>query len=262
MSQPDSIFSHLIEALNNDWAAHARPEQLPPSGDDWSIWLYLGGRGAGKTRAGAEWVNDRARDPIRIGLVGATAADVRSVMVEGDSGILNTAPGWNRPTFESSRRRITWPSGAEATLFSAEEPDRLRGPQFHAAWCDELAAWERDQETWDMLQFGLRLGKHPRVCISTTPRPTKLLKSILARVGMDVATTKGTTFDNRANLAESFFTQIIRRYEGTRLGRQELDAELLEDVEGALWSRDMIERSRIDPSNIPVFVRVAMAPTT
>jgi predicted phage terminase large subunit-like protein len=255
---PASIFGHLLAALSDDWASKARPEQLPPPGN-WSIWVYLAGRGAGKTRAGAGWVHDLARDPIRIALVAATAADARSVMVEGDSGVLRTAPSYNRPTYESSRRRITWPSGAEATLFSAEEPDRLRGPQFHAAWCDELAAWERDQETWDMLQFGLRLGKHPRVFISTTPRPTKLLKSILARVGLDVAMTRGTTFDNRENLAPSFFSQIISRYEGTRLGRQELDAELLEDVEGALWSRSMIEQCRIDPGAIPVFVRVAIA---
>lgn len=239
-----NMFSRLAQALEGDWSTKARPEQLPPPGD-WSIWIYCAGRGSGKTRSGAEYTHAVARSVGRIALVAPTAADARDVMVEGESGILATAPNWARPEYESSKRRVTWPNGATATIFSAEEPDRLRGPQHGFAWCDELAAWGRDVETWNMLQLGLRLGQRPRTFISTTPKPTKLLRSLIARAGADVAVTRGSTYDNRANLAPSFFTQIVAQFEGTRLGRQELLAELLEDVPGALWSRDLIERARI-----------------
>jgi len=192
----------------------------------------------------------------RIALVAATAADARDVLVEGESGILAVAPPWCRPIYEPSKRRLTWPNGVIATTFSAEEPDRLRGPQHDAAVCDELASWSHP-ETWDMLQFGLRLGRKPRCLIATTPRPTKLLRELLAREGHDVVVTRGSSYDNKANLAPAFFAQIVKKYEGTRLGRQELNAELLEDTPGALWSQGLIDGTRI--SAAPELTRIVVA---
>jgi predicted phage terminase large subunit-like protein len=259
--QPDSSpFASIAAALENDWTAIARPEQLPPAGN-WSIWLLLAGRGFGKTRAGAEWVRSLAdaSSVSRIALVGPTAADVRDTMVEGESGLLAIAPNSNRPIYEPSKRRLVWPNGVQAAMFSSEEPDRLRGPQHGAAWSDELAAWKSAKDTWDMLQFGLRLGKHPRQLITTTPKPIKLLRELLKRAGKDVVVTSGTTYDNRENLAETFFSQIVRAYEGTRLGRQELNAELLEDTPGALWSRDLIESGRRAEGEIPPMRRIVVA---
>jgi predicted phage terminase large subunit-like protein len=165
-------------------------------------------------------------------------------MVEGESGLLRLAPAWNVPDYEPSKRRLTWRNGATATLFSAEEADRLRGPQFHAAWADELAAWPDAQGVWDMLMFGLRLGQHPRWLVTTTPRPVKLLKALLAREGRDVVVTRGSTFENEANLAPTFIQALRDRYEGTRLGRQEINAELLSDTPGALWQVDWLDRDR------------------
>jgi predicted phage terminase large subunit-like protein len=242
-----SMFSRLASALTDDWASKARPEQLPPDGDWWTIWLILAGRGFGKTRTGAEWVRTLAEAATvhRIALVGPTAADVRDVMVEGESGLLSICPNWNRPIYEPSKRRITWNNGVIASMFSSEEPDRLRGPQHGAGWCDEVAAWKNIAEAWNMLQFGMRLGKAPRTLITTTPKPVKLLKELLAREGQDVAITRGSTYDNRDNLAPAFFSQIVRQYEGTRLGRQELNAELLTDTPGALWQVDWLDRDRV-----------------
>ena len=205
--------------------------------------MLLAGRGFGKTRAGAEYVRASVQfnEARRLALVGPTAADARNVMVEGESGILAISPSDELLRFEPSKRRLTWRNGAIATLYSAEEPQRLRGPQHDAAWCDELAAW-RYPQTWDMLMFGLRLGRDPRVVVTTTPRPTRLIKSLLA--DPIVSVTRGTTYDNRRWLAPAFFSQIVGKYEGTRLGRQELLAEILEDVPGALWSRGVIEACR------------------
>ncbi len=241
-----TMFAQLAETLEDDWLAHARREQLPPPGN-WSIWLICAGRGFGKTRAGSEWVRTLAESATvdRIALCGPTAADVRDIMIEGESGILSVCPNHNRPIYESSKRRLTWSNGVIATAFSAEEPDRLRGPQHGASWCDELGSWANQQDAWDMLQFGMRLGKNPRTLVTTTPKPTKLLRELIARDGKDVVVTRGSTFDNRANLAPSFFTAIINRYEGTRLGRQELNAELLSDTPGALWCLDWIDRDRV-----------------
>ena len=236
------------------WAELAREEQKPPGGD-WSTWLYMAGRGAGKTRAGSEWVHQQVRDGARrIALVGATAADCRDVMVEGESGLLATASPMDMPLYEPSRRRLTWQSGAIATTYSAEEPDRLRGPQHDAAWCDELAAW-RYGAAWPMLLLGLRLGGKPRALVTTTPRPTKLVKELIAQPTTVV--TRGSTYDNRANLAESYMEQIVKRYEGTRLGRQELMGELIEDVEGAMWTLMMLDELRVDDA--PDLERVVVA---
>ena len=253
----NSFSAQLVDALENSWLAVARPNQLPPPGD-WQIWLLLAGRGFGKTRTLAEWVCDQVTlgRAARIALVAATAADARDVLVEGESGILAVAPRWFRPIYESSKRRLTWPNGAIATTFSAEEPERLRGPQHDAAVCDELGAWSRP-ETWDMLQFGLRLGQKPRCLVATTPRPTKLIRELLAREGRDVVVTRGSTYENRANLAPGFFDQVIGKYEGTRLGQQELNAELLEDTPGALWSHGIIDAAR--QAAAPNLARIVVA---
>ena len=249
------LFNRLADALESDWRTLARPSQLPPDGA-WRIWLLLAGRGFGKTRSGAEWVRSQIEmsSASRVALVAATAADARDVMVEGESGILAISPEWNRPVYEPSKRRLTWPNGAIATCYSADEPDRLRGPQHDAAWCDELAAW-RYAEAWDMLMLGLRIGKNPQCVVTTTPKPTRLVRDLLNR--KDVAVTRGRTVDNKDHLAPGFLEQILAQYQDTRLGRQELDAELLEDVPGALWTHEMIERSRI--SGTPDFSRVVVA---
>ena len=238
-----SAFASIADTLEADWQSTARPEQLAPDGN-WATWVYCGGRGTGKTRSGAEWVRSlaEAASVARIALVGPTASDVRDVMVEGESRLLAIAPNSNRPVYEPSKRRLTWPSGVQAAMFSSEEPERLRGPQHGAAWADELAAWRNVKDTWSNLQFGLRLGKRPRQVVTTTPRPIPLLKALIK--DDNTVTTRGTTYDNKDNLAPSFFSQIVRQYEGTRLGRQELNAEILDDVPGALWTRAMIDKAR------------------
>jgi phage terminase large subunit-like protein len=255
---PETVYARLAEALRNDWAVHARPEQLAPPGD-WSVWLILSGRGWGKTRTGAEWVKSLivSGQARRVALVGSTAADVRDVMIEGESGLLSVCADWDRPLYEPSKRRVTFKNGAICTAFSTEESDRLRGPQHDAAWCDELAAWANVRDTWDMLQFGMRLGKKPRICVTSTPRPIALLKELIMRP--DVHVIKGRTADNSANLPPAFLAEIVKRYEGTRLGRQELDGDILDDVPGALWSRDMIEAARIAKGTGPAMRRIVVA---
>jgi phage terminase large subunit-like protein len=255
----ESLFAQLASALSSNWRSRARPEQLPPAGD-WQAWLVLAGRGFGKTwiatNVANEWASTSAAK--RIGLIAPTAADCRDVLVEGPSGIMATAPSWCAPDYEPSKRRITWPNGATALLFSAEEPERLRGPNLDALFCDEMAAWQNAEQTWNMAQMCLRIGRRPRTVITTTPRPLKLLKNLIARDGQGVVVTRGSTYDNAANLAPTFLEEIRARYEGTRLGRQELNAELLEDVPGALWTREMVERARYDGA-IPDLVRVVVA---
>jgi predicted phage terminase large subunit-like protein len=260
-----SLTPKELKGLNYDWAFWARPEQRVPDGD-WHIWLILAGRGAGKTRCGAEWVRRCVCGPTplgggayaRIALVAETAADARDVIVEGPSGLLAIhLPGF-RPKFEKSKRRLTWPNGAVAMIYNATEPDQLRGPQHEAAWCDELAKWRYARETWDMLQFGLRLGERPRQVITTTPRPIPLIRDFLAREGQGVAITRGSTYDNRANLAAGFFKTIVKRYEGTRLGRQELNAEILDDTPGALWTRAVLDASRVASAALPQMQRIVV----
>ncbi|AWN47153.1 ATP-binding protein [Methylobacterium terrae] len=237
-----ALFARLSETLGGSWRLKARPEQLAPDGD-WFGWLILAGRGWGKTRTGAEWVQEQVqqRRAGRIALVAATAADARDVIVEGPSGLLAIAPKHMRPEYEPSKRRLTWPNGAVASTYSADEPERLRGPEHDSAWCDELGAW-RYPEAWDMLMFGLRLGR-PRCVVTTTPKPVRLIRDLLAR--SDVRITRGRTMDNAANLAPSFIDAIQKRYGGTRLGRQEIDGELLQDVPGALWQREWIDQDRV-----------------
>jgi phage terminase large subunit-like protein len=228
--------------LAYDWRVWARPNQLPPA-TDWLVWLLMAGRGFGKTRVGAEWCRAQVETDknARLALIAKTSADARDVMVEGESGLLAICPPWNKPLYEPSKRRLTWPNGAMATLYSAEEPDTLRGPQHSALWCDELASWKYP-EAWDMAQFGLRLGNDPRSVVTTTPRPIKLIKELVGR--KDVHVTRGSTWDNAANLPATYIAQIRERYQDTRLGRQEIDAELLTDTPGALWTYQQIEDGR------------------
>jgi phage terminase large subunit-like protein len=222
---------------------HARREQRPPGGL-WDTWMLLAGRGFGKTRTGAEWAVEQARTMERGALVGPTAADTRDILVEGESGILACAPASFRPLYEPSKRRVTYPNGSIQTLYSADEPDRLRGPQHHYFWADELAAWRRLQYAWDMLQMGMRLGDHPRGVVTTTPRPLPLVKQLVKDERVHV--TRGSTYDNLDNLAPTFRRAVVERYEGTTLGRQELYADILDDLPGALVSRETIEANRVE----------------
>lgn len=241
--------------LIDHWRFWARPDQLAPDGA-WTTWLVLGGRGAGKTRAGAEWIRGLVKQNAagRIALVGETLGDVREVMIDGSSG-LRALTRADRPRYETSRKRLLWPNGAVAQAFSASEPESLRGPQFDAAWADEVAKWRYAEAAWDMLQFGLRLGERPRQVVTTTPRPVPILKRLLADETSVV--TRASTYANRANLADAFFRSVITRYEGTRLGRQELDAELIEDNPDALWSRELIDATRVRAA--PELVRIVVA---
>lgn len=244
-----------LDCLAHDWALIAREDQLPPAlaqgGGDWTSWLVLGGRGAGKTRTGAEWVRGLAlglppftdRPVGRIAIVAETQHDLREVMIEGVSGLRAVHPPDQRPVWNSTRRRLEWPNGAVAQGFSAEDPESLRGPQFEAAWCDELAKWRYAEAAFDMLQFGLRLGNRPRQVITTTPRPIPLLKRIAA--DPLTAVTRATTFDNAGNLAAGFLARIVGRYRGTALGRQELDGHFITENPDALFRRETIEAGRL-----------------
>lgn len=244
------------------WKDIARPEQLPPSGE-WLVWSYLAGRGAGKTRSAAEWVNERAQQNpgTRIALVGRTPADVRDVMIEGESGILAVARGEDVPIYQPTKRRLTWPNGSTAQTYSAEVPSQLRGPQHHYAWADEAAAWTDARKgdvldtAWNNLMLGLRLGQSPRCVVTTTPKPNALIRTILARASTVV--TRGTTYDNLKNLAPSFREEVLAAYEGTRIGRQELMGEVLEDVEGALWELALIDEDRV--TTAPEMRRIVVA---
>jgi len=262
-----SLEHEHLTYLAHWWPMWARDDQLPPdllgSSATWRTWLILGGRGSGKTRAGAEWVRAMALGLLpmaataarRIALVGETLHEVRSVMIEGASGLLSVHPGHQRPRFEPSKARLVWPNGSIAEMFSAEDYERLRGPQFHAAWCDELAKWRNATETWDMLQFGLRLGLRPRVVVTTTPRNRKALKRIMADPA--TALTRASTAANAGNLAPAFVDEMQRRYGNTALGRQEIEGEIIEERQGALWRREWIEAHRL--SRAPDLVRIVVA---
>jgi phage terminase large subunit-like protein len=247
------------------WNLHCRPEQRIPGlarqREHWSIWLMLGGRGAGKTRTGAEWIRSIALgEPDtgsvgRIALVGETFADARHVMVEGQSGVLSVHAKSERPVWSPSLRKLEWSNGTVAHVFSAEDPDSLRGPQFGAAWADELAKWRHADAAWDMLQFCLRLGSHPRQMVTTTPRPIPLIKRLLA--DPRVAVTRARTADNAANLAPAFLDTVVGRYTGTRLRRQELEGEIVEDRPDALWQRSLLESLR--EARAPAMARIVVA---
>lgn len=261
-SSPDrqEILAGLTDAqvaeLLNDWRFWARPEQIAPDGD-WLAWVINAGRGFGKTRAGSEWVREQVEaGRQRIALIGETYKDLVEVMVYGDSGIASVFPDHQKPKIVANPNvQITFHTGAVALGYNATQPDQLRGPQFDAAWADELAKWKKARETWDMLQFGLRLGERPQVLVTTTPRPIPVLREIMAR--QTTVVTTGSTFDNAANLAASFIEEIRDRYEGTRLGRQELFAEVLDDLPGALWTRVMFDDHRVKVA--PEMQRIVVA---
>jgi phage terminase large subunit-like protein len=258
----DSLTEDEAEAFLYEWEIFARPEQLPPDDLPWFGYLALAGRGWGKTRSGAEWVRKRVRQGYRyIALVGETAADVRDVMIEGESGILAVSHPSERPKYEPSKRRLVWPNGAVAICYSGKEPDQLRGPQHDTAWADEIAKWQYAEEAWANLEMGLRLqtvsGGKPQVFITTTPRPIKIIKDFVADPMIVVAS--GSSYDNIANLAETFIQRVIRKYEGTRLGLQELHANILGDVPGSLWTQDLLDRNRIlDPREVPQMRRIVV----
>ena len=243
-----SLSSKEAQALFYDWQFWARPDQLPPEGD-WFGWLLRSGRGAGKTRTGAEWVIDRAKQDNHppIAIIGQTKADARDTMIElGESSILKISPPWFMPHYESSKRRLTWPNDVVATVFSGDEPDQLRGPQHGAAWIDELAKMRYPQETWDNMEMGLRTGDKPQVVVTTTPRPIPIIKQLID--DPEIVDRVVSTYANIGNLSPSFIKRIIKRYEGTRLGRQELHGQLMEDDPRALWSRDLLEKTRVNKS--------------
>lgn len=255
-----SLLSQLppakAEELLYTWGFWARPQQIAPEGN-WNTWFINAGRGFGKTRAGVEWVRQKVmQGHKRIAAIAATNSDIERVMINGESGFLarcwkgdKTAKGvpLGKPLWSPTKRLLTWENGAYVQFFSAEEPERLRGPQFEAAWCDELAAWNKDRDTWDMLQFCLRLGKHPQICVTTTPKPTKLVRDILKNPKTVV--TYGSTFDNSANLASTYIEAVKIQYEGTRLGRQELYAEVLDEASGALWNRELLSTCEVEVDN-------------
>ncbi len=249
----------LEDAALLEWLTSAHRSQIPPEGE-WEIWLFMGGRGSGKTRAGAEWVLEEVRSgrAKRVALVGPTLGDVREVMIEGPSGLRSVAAEGERPDYEVTRRRLVWPGGAEGFAFSAEDADSLRGPQFDAAWCDEIGAWGRGLATWDMLMFALRLGEKPRVVATTTPRATELVRRLVRNRTGQVAMTQAPTQENAENLAPEFVASIEAAYGGTRLERQELLGELVEDPPGGLWSREVIERGR-ERGEAGPFERVVVA---
>ncbi len=238
-----------------DWEYHARENQLLPDGD-WSYWLIMAGRGFGKTRVGAETTRIWAKTNKYVNLIGATTDDARDIMIEGESGIMSVCPKDERPQYIKHARKLVWPSGCVSLIFTADEPERLRGKQHEKLWGDELGAW-RYPEAWDQAKFGLRLGAKPQAIITTTPRPTKIMRELVKDPHCHV--TRGSTYDNKSNLAPTFFSEIITKYEGTRLGRQELDAELLEDTPGALWRRSNIDEYRVPKGDEPTMRRIVVA---
>ena len=242
----------------------ALPHQVPPEGA-WKTWVIMGGRGAGKTRAGSEWVRAQVEGALptdpgranRVALVGETVDQVREVMIFGESGIMACSPPDRKPEWNGTRRMLTWPNGATAQVFSAHDPDSLRGPQFDAAWVDELAKWKKGQETWDMLQFALRLGDNPQQVVTTTPQNVAVLKAIMKNPS--TVSTHAPTAANKAYLAKSFLEEVTARYAGQSLGLQELDGLLVEDLDGALWSRMALDDNRVEADKIPPLSRIVVA---
>lgn len=253
-----SITDEEAASLLTDWRGFlARKDQIAPDGD-WDIWCILAGRGWGKTRTGAEWVREQVEAGVkRIALVGETQKDLEEVMIEGDSGLLSVFPANQQPDYRKKPVRLAFHTGAIALGYNATQPDQLRGPQFEAAWSDEVAKWRYARETWDQLQFGLRLGRSPKQIVTTTPRPIELVKSIVAGGEGRVVVSRGRTMDNRANLSARFLQKIEERYAGTRLGRQELDGEILGDLPGALWRLVDIDPYRVREA--PQLDRVVVA---
>ena len=263
----DGLGPIKTEELKHTWEFWARPNQLEPEGTHWNTWMVNAGRGFGKTRSGVEWVRENVKRGVkRIAAVASTNSDIERVMVKGESGFLSVCWKGDKtyagkkmgfPEWSPTKRTLTWENGAQVQFFSAEEPERLRGPQFELAWCDETAAWNKDIDTWSMLQFCMRLGKHPRIMVTTTPKPTKLIRQILKDPKTVVTT--GSTFDNSANLAGTYLKAVKEQYEGTRLGRQELYAEVLEEAQGALWTTAMLDDASVKHEAVPDLARIVVA---
>lgn len=257
----DSITEQLTddEAVNAslDWFLQARREQIAPVWD-WYIWVIMAGRGFGKNYAGSQWfINEHiAGRATSSAIVAATSEDLRRYCLKGKSGILTLAPAWFYPDYQPSKTMLTWPNGVETLLYTSEKPERLRGPNLDKVWCDELAAWRYLEDTWDMLKLALRDGVDPQCVVTTTPRPKKVLRELLAREGHDVAVTRGSTYDNIANLAPRFVKEILVQYKGTRLERQEIYGELLNEFEGALWNYALLDECRV--SEEPLLARTAI----
>ena len=251
----ESLPDEEAHVLLYDWELWARPKQLLPAGD-WSYWLILAGRGFGKTRTGAEVVRGWAKTHNYVNLVGATRDDAREIMIEGESGLLAVCPYDERPDYKKHESKLVWPNGHISLIFTADEPERLRGKQHAKLWCDEVCSW-RYPEAWDQAKFGLRLGMRPQAVITTTPKPKDLIRQL--RKDPDTLLTTGTTYENRDNLAPTFYTSIISTYEGTRLGRQELNAEVLDDTPGALWTRKNLDDNRVRTIDLPEMKRVVVA---
>lgn len=251
----ESLPKEKLLELKYSWKSRARPEQLSPSGD-WTFWLVMAGRGWGKSRCGAEWIIEQVRQGFtKIGLIGPTASAVRDIMIEGDSGILTISIPDLRPLYEPSKRKLTWPNGAVAYTFSAEEPDRLRGPQFQKMWCEELATWKY-AESWDMAKLCLRLGPKPQAIITTTPKPKRVIKELINDKSCVVS--GGSTYENIQNLSPNFFKTIVEKYEGTTLGQQEIYAILLEELPDALWQRSTIANNRVSDINLDELIRIVI----
>jgi phage terminase large subunit-like protein len=245
------------EERARDWAKIARPEQRLPLGDEWRYWLIQAGRGCGKTRVGGETVRGWSQHFDRVNLIGATWDDARDIMVDGESGILAICSRRDRPTFLAHKKLLRWQNGSRSYIFTADEPERLRGKQHRKLWCDELGAWRYAEDAWDQAMLGLRLKPSPQAVITTTPRPIRIIREL--RKDPSTVLTTGTVYDNRANLAAVFYDKIIKRYEGTRLGRQELNGELLEDNPNALWTLTQIDKTRIAPKDLPALKRIVVA---
>jgi len=254
----DGLDRAALEYLEHDFSLWARPEQRPPEGD-WRVWLFLGGRGAGKTRAGAEWIAEQVRRGARrVALVAPDLGDAREVMIDGPSGLRHVGQPGSRPEFESSRRRLVWPNGAVGYAFSAADPDSLRGPQFECAWADELSSWPCEAAAFDMLRLGVRLGASPRICATTTPKPVEAIKRLMGEDGVTV--TRAATRANAANLAPGFVAAMEAAYGATRLARQELDGELVEDLDDALWTRAGVDAALRRCGDDPDLVLVGVDP--
>lgn len=258
IARVNALTDRQVLGLKSDWEWWARPEQLIPADFDpvtkdgpWITWMILAGRGWGKTRTGAETVREWVKDNKYVNFIGATGDDARDIMIEGESGILAICPKYERPIYKAHKRCLEWPNGAKSLIFTADEPDRLRGKQHMKLWCDEMASW-RYAESWDQASLGLRLGGKPQAIITTTPRPIKVIKDLI--IDKTTIITKGSTFDNQSNLAAAFMSKIVSRYENTRMGRQELYAEILDDMPGALWTRTQIEKLRVQ--EVPRGVRL------
>jgi len=259
--QREEIFATLsgddIISTSNDWFFAARREQIPPLWD-WFIWVIIAGRGFGKNWTGSHWLIDEhiKGDAENSAIVAATAEDLRRYCLEGPSGVLSLAPDWFFPEYQPSKTRLVWPDGTITLLFTSEKPDRLRGPNLSKAWCDELSSWKYLEETWHMLQLCLRHGSKPQAVVTTTPRPKEILRELLKREHKDVAVSRGSTYDNVANLADRFVKEVIKQYKGTRLERQEIYGEVLSSFEGALWNYDLLDRVRV--SEHPILTRIGV----